>query len=343
MSSPDKTALTHQSHAGLRQNAARIAGGVAGATAMAALAVGSVAPLMTAGAGVAMPAVIQWVAGLGGNALANWIDTWAQKNLARFDGQDPDAEQHLFAALAHDLQQHLDQNTVLADDVARLVQLNGAIVVTIDALKNESYRQAALLQTLIDDTQYGRVRNDQLHALTVQAVEEHTRNLLNAQAQRDLVLTTQLQRILDAAEKMRKSGVQQTINNQASNQGAQGVFHDRVIFNQPGNGGMTISGGVENVQQVTVSGGSVGSIIGRQTNYGNTGASAPALSQDEIDEYRDLLTSQRGLLATYLRQAQRGNAEGTQRAQETRTEIQRLKDQFRAWGVSVTDEPGDIA
>jgi hypothetical protein len=45
-SSPDQTIITTQAQAGLRRNAAIVAGGVAGASVIATLAVASVVPLL---------------------------------------------------------------------------------------------------------------------------------------------------------------------------------------------------------------------------------------------------------------------------------------------------------
>jgi transposase len=66
----------------VRRSAPIIVGGVAGASAIALLAVSSVMAPAIAG-GVTLATVLAWLSGLGGNALAGWLNEWAAANLAR--------------------------------------------------------------------------------------------------------------------------------------------------------------------------------------------------------------------------------------------------------------------
>src|SRR5262245_48452577 len=95
-SNPDSLA-----RAGLHRNAATIAAGVAGVSALALLAAGSLAPLIMGG--FTATAIGGWLGGLGGNALASWLDNWSRSATARAIGDDSAAEQQLIEQLARDL------------------------------------------------------------------------------------------------------------------------------------------------------------------------------------------------------------------------------------------------
>lgn len=66
-------AITAQAQADVRRHAPTVARGVAGASVLALLAVSAVAAPALAG-GVTLATALSWLGGLGGNALASWLD-----------------------------------------------------------------------------------------------------------------------------------------------------------------------------------------------------------------------------------------------------------------------------
>jgi hypothetical protein len=338
MTNADTTAIVAQSQAGLRRRAPLIINGVAGATVLATLAVGSVlAPVLTGG--ITLATFLTWLGNLGGNALAGWLNEWAMRNVALFQGDDPNREQKLIEQLAVDLTTQLRWSKELAADTELLVQRTDAIRTVLEALAGQGAQQARLLQLLLSDVQQSRVENNQLHNATYSAIHEQARQILAVQAQSDATVAAQLQAILDAVAKV-QSGTTQTINNQAPNQGAQGTFHAPVTFHQQG--GISVGGAVGTVQKIDVSGGSVGSIIGSQHNYG---AQPPTVSAPPtaavIENIRAILALQRQTIATYGQIATHGDSTASEMVARARAEVQRLKTQLRGWGQVVSDEPGD--
>lgn len=318
MSQQSSTAITTQAKASVRSNAATIAGGVGGASVVALLAVASVfGPVLATGVSVAT--VAAWLGGLGGNALAGWLTQWAERNLARFESDDPDREQHLLEQLARDLTAQLGQNSQIASDVEVVLLQTDALQVAVDALAGQSDQQVRLLQQLIQYAQDARGENHQLHQATVSAVRQQVQVLLDSQAQGNVSLAAQLHEILAAMQRAETAA-----NKPASN-----------------SGGISNWGSVGRVQSVNISGGTVGSIIGEQRNYYGSSPAAGAPTQDDVQDMRELLALQRGQLAIHVRKAGRGDAAAAQQATQTQDEIARLKAQLRAWGQMVADEPGD--
>ena len=86
MTTPD---LRSTIQSNVRQRALTIAGGIAGVSTLAVLAASAVIPL----AGVALPPTIAWLSGLGANALAAWLDSWARQQTAQAIGQPDDQAQ----------------------------------------------------------------------------------------------------------------------------------------------------------------------------------------------------------------------------------------------------------
>jgi hypothetical protein len=339
MTNPSTTALATRSQANLRTHAPLIVNGLTGASIIALLAVGSVVGPVAA-TGVTAATIFAWLGGLGSNALATWLNEWAMRHVTLFDGDDPDQEWHLLQTLAQDLQAAMGQNAAVASDVALLLDQNDALALTIGELKGQGTQQAKLLQTLLEDLQRATFQNDKLHAYTVRSLKESTAQLLAAQAQGDGVLAAQLREILTAVKTISATPTtSQTINNQASNQGAQGTFHGPLTFNQ---GSTTIGGNVGSYQKIDVSGGHVGSIIGSQHTYG-TSAPAPSAppTQDDIDDAAEALDLKRRELANANRRAARGVSEAAPQVAQARSEIRRLKAQLRGWGQTVVDAPGD--
>lgn len=317
MSQQPSTAITTQAQASVRHHAATIAGGVGGASVMALLAVASTLPLLVGG--MAPAAIGAWLAGLGGNALAGWLTHWAEQNLARFDGDDPDRERLLLEQLARDLTIQLSQSGQIASDVEVVLLQTDALQTAIDALSGQSDQQVRLLQRLLQDAQDARAENSQLHGATLSAIHQHAQSILDAQAQGNTVLAAQMREILAAVQRAEA----------AANKPA------------PTPGGISIGGSVGRMQSVTVSGGTVGNIIGDQRNYYGAPPAVGAPAPHDIEDARDLLTAQRGQLVVHLRKAARGDAAAVQQVTQTRDEIARLKAQLRSWGQTVMDEPGD--
>lgn len=200
MSQPSSTALTTQAQASVRRNVATIAGGVGGASVVALLAVASVfGPVLATGVSVAT--VAAWLGGLGSNALATWLTQWAERNLARFDGDDPDREQRLLEQLAHDLTAQLGQSTQIASDVEIVLLQTDALQVAIEALAGQSDQQVQLLQRLLLAAQDARGENKQFHQATLKALHQQAQTLLDAHAQGNAALAAQLREILAAVQR----------------------------------------------------------------------------------------------------------------------------------------------
>lgn len=325
MTTPAPTTLAST---GLRRHAATIAGGIAGASALALLAAGSLAPLF-ATSGMTIASVVSWLGGLGSNALANWLDQWARTNLAHTIGQDPEAERKLLEQLARDLQGELSANDALAADVATLLQRVDAIPIALDALQGQGKQQIQLLHLLLADLQFAAFHNERLHDVTLRALQVQGDALRGAMAQSEEQLRMDIEAILAEVKKL-----------QAEER------RDPTI-----SGGVSISGNVGTYQgPITITGGVVDSIIGSQTTiYGTlptrpTSSTAP--SQEDVDEQRELLEAHRRTLAVYLRrQATLGSAhtppEVFHGIREARAAIQRIKATLQGWGAPIADHPDD--
>jgi hypothetical protein len=139
----------------------------------------------------------------------------------------------------------------------------------------------------------------------------------------------------------RSATASQTINNLASNQGAQGSFYGPVTFNQSG---ISIGGTVGTVQHIDVSGSSIGSIIGTQANYGDLPASIENITS--VEDLRQRLAGYREKLAAYLyRLAIVGNTrvspDISHGIREARSGIQRIKAKLLALGAQIDYQPND--
>lgn len=162
----DKVPLRKNARSGIKRNAVTIAGGVGGASVIALLALASVAPLLLGG--FTLGTVVTWLSGLGANALATWLDQWAQQHLQRFDGNDPDAERLLLEKLARDISARPDLTAELAVVVTKL----DAITIATDSLANDHNRQEQLLKTLLEELQRLQVEGDQHLEAVSQALRQ---------------------------------------------------------------------------------------------------------------------------------------------------------------------------
>jgi hypothetical protein len=186
----------------IRRHAVTMVTGGLGAFAIGALAAAGLAPLITGGLTAAT--VGSLLTALGGNALASWVATWAERSGNRLLlGDDPDAEQTLIAQLAHDLQDQLATNDTLAADIGTLLQRLDAIPVALDALQGQGKRQARLLQLLAEDLQSATFRNERLHDVTLQAVLVQGAALRDAYAQGNAQLAAQLDAVLKEVQTLR--------------------------------------------------------------------------------------------------------------------------------------------
>ena len=190
-----------EAQAGIRRSAPVIAGGVAGASIIALLAVSSVVAPALAG-GVSLATFLTWLGSVGGNALAGWLTAWASDNLARFEGDDLDRERRLLEQLARDLTVQLERSGEIAADTELLIARSDAVAVALDALSGQTDKQARLLQMLLEDLQRATVRNERLHEATLRAVEAGTRQILAAQVQGGSAIQAQLQALLATVERL---------------------------------------------------------------------------------------------------------------------------------------------
>jgi enamine deaminase RidA (YjgF/YER057c/UK114 family) len=107
-------------------------------------------------------------------------------------------------------------------------------------------------------------------------------------------------------------------------------------------GGLHIAGDVGNVQQINISSGSVGSIIGQQVNARDAKAASSAAVQPLLDR----IDTHRATIAHYVGQiAMVGEAnarpEATHGIRQARSEIKRIKAYLAKIGVQVDDHPDD--
>jgi Rad3-related DNA helicase len=186
-----------------------------------------------------------WLSSLGANALASWLDQWAQGKLGSLNRADPDAEHRLLEQCASALTIALSADKALADDIELVVQSTGAIKTTLEALEDQGEDQARLLNNLLADLLSLSVENRHLHQALLQAVHDQARSILATQAQGDAALATKLQEILAATQSAQRP---------APTTGALPRLQPKEISAQV-------------VQHIAISGGSVGSVIGKQINH----------------------------------------------------------------------------
>jgi hypothetical protein len=259
--------------ASIQRNAPIIAAGAAGAFTIGALAAAGIAPLIVGGLTAATVGPL--LTALGGNALASWLATWAERAGNRvFLGDDPDAEQKLIAQLSRDLHAAMATNDALADDIGTLLQRIDAIPVALGALQGQGERQARLLQLLAEDLQSATFRNERLHDVTLQAVLVQGGALRDAYTQGNAQLTAQLDAVLTTVRALRAGDT---------------LHGDKVGGDKVAGSKISIGGNVGTLQNVDINGGTVsGSIIGSQTNYYGAPPTPPAgaatPNQEDIDD-----------------------------------------------------------
>jgi AAA ATPase domain len=196
------TTPTHKALAssGLRRHATTIAAGIAGVSTLALLATGGVVGLYAGG--LTFASIVTWLGGLGSNALASWLDTWARDKVSRAIGDDPDAERVLIEQLAQDLQAQLELNDVLNRDVVLLLERIDAISTTLNALKEQGDQQLKLLSQLFRDLRSTTIHNERLHNATMQALLIQGAALRDATAQSETQLRADLETLLAEVQKL---------------------------------------------------------------------------------------------------------------------------------------------
>lgn len=204
--------------AGARRGALRLrdnALGVAGVSTLALLALGSVLPLMTGSFTVAT--ITSLLGSLGGNALAGWLTQWAEKNTRRVVWDDPASEQAVLGEMATDLDHRMQQDQVLADQVAILLERTEALPAALDALAvqvdaqtdllldmhDRLQDQQRLLQALRFDLRRGDLIQGRLHQLVMRTLAEQTEILLAAYSQGTERLSAEVRAVLDEVRALR--------------------------------------------------------------------------------------------------------------------------------------------
>lgn len=343
MTTPDPSAITPAAQGGIRRRALLIAGGVAGATVTGLLLGAGLAPLLAGG--FAAPAVAAWAAGLGGNALAGWLDTWASRQNALATGQDPDPELALLTRISTDLSQAMAQDQAIAADCQRLLAQTDAVAVALGALQGRADQQLALIRLLLGDVQANRVENNQLHNATYNAVAA----LQQASAQRDARLAQMLQAILDQGQ--RPAAPAPEVDAPIEIAGKAGEIIGYELDLAPGAAppppGGTVAMGI-NVKQ----GAEVTRIVGKKVTVGGPQA-APAAPLDAgpqvaIAGHQQLLATHRATLAHYLHQqalagAAHARPEVVSGIGAARAGIAQAKAALSALGAPAEDLPGDAA
>lgn len=201
MTSPNRPDLTPKAQDNIRRLGPAIAAGIGSTSVVALLAVASTLPLLLKG--LTLATVLEWLAGLGCNALSEWLGEWAERHLPCLDDDrdDADAEQALLRQLADDLTVQLAQNRALADDVAKVVQQVDALRVAMESLVGRSDQQMQLLDRLLAEVQEQRAEFTALQAATVLAIREQVALLRATIDQRHADLVARLDALAAAVQK----------------------------------------------------------------------------------------------------------------------------------------------
>jgi hypothetical protein len=137
---------------GLFRSIGRIAAGIAGVGGLALLAAGALVPLVgpLATGQLTATVVAGYLGGLGGNALANWLDEWS-KTAIDYATDTPDMEERLFNKLAPALQQVMENNKNVLEGVGRLIRRTDAYKATFERLEGQSEAQSRLIELIEQD------------------------------------------------------------------------------------------------------------------------------------------------------------------------------------------------
>ncbi|MBP1468007.1 hypothetical protein EYB53_019980 [Candidatus Chloroploca sp. M-50] len=166
--------LTRQAQANLRRRVQGItttALGVAGVSTLVLLAAGSVLPFAVGG--FTTTVAVNWLIGLGSNALAGWLADWANRAGSKAVWEERD-EQEVLRTLATDLQQHLSNNRELQDEVARLLEVVEVLPAAIDALAGQAEQQKVLIEGLQRDLRRSDIIQGRLYRQLIEALTEQT-------------------------------------------------------------------------------------------------------------------------------------------------------------------------
>lgn len=189
---------------GARKYAATIAAGVAGISTIALLAASSLVPLLAgfAAGNLTAQLVANWLGGVGGNALATWLDEWSRKAAGRAIGAGDDEAAELVKALARALGPAMEASAAIADGVARLLGNAQSLETALAALRERSDRQVGLLQLLLEDLQRATFRNERLHDVTLNALSVQTSQLRDQLGGSEQRLMASLTTILEGVQRL---------------------------------------------------------------------------------------------------------------------------------------------
>ena len=182
---PDDVEMTKASQEGIRENTLHFRdylSGTSGVTVIGLLAASSIIPLLTGG--FSIPAITMWLSAIGGNALAGWMTTWAEKAAAKGILKDKDQRDEQLVQLATDLQQHFDQNNTeskeLQDSIVELLNKVSAMQIVLEANDNEYILEQLESKSRRDDLIKGKLHRlvmkelQSIHSIT----SENRQNIL---------------------------------------------------------------------------------------------------------------------------------------------------------------------
>lgn len=168
---------TGRAQEGIRDIARRIASGAlvaAGVSTVALLVGGGLAPLIIPAAAGKLTAdlAVSWLSGIGSNALASWVQGWADKRVGKLKRLDVEEQ------LARDLDLAMRGNGALAAAVANLIEKLDALNEVVAELRGKLVERGHFIQRLRDDLAAARLENKRLREWTAQLAEQ----LVTAQA-----------------------------------------------------------------------------------------------------------------------------------------------------------------
>jgi tetratricopeptide (TPR) repeat protein len=148
--------------------------GVAGTYTLTLLTASAFIPLLplVAAGSVSGGVVLTWLAGLGGNALAGWLASWAQRETTKLVFGDKTQEQLLIEQLAADLQSQLAGNDTLQEELVNLLDHTDSISTAIGSLYLQTETQTNLINALRGDIQHGNIIQGRLHRRIIRQLDE---------------------------------------------------------------------------------------------------------------------------------------------------------------------------